>query len=364
MSKEVIERFAGPVVVTPADMVVDIHVKLRESLTDARMGAYVEGFYGSVVEKARQVGGPPEVMEAIISFFYPALDGKQLTGFLNRELFGARTYQVTGEIVDAVSGTFRNSAARIGYLQQEELPYPSGFVWLDKPFLVTDVSGQTVAVRAISWSPQSIIYPGEQKGTTRTVPGLRTSTWARARDRDDFYSEKSVILCDAVNSELILSHTQVVPFGQRFGGHPQDNFDWTPDDFLHWVHVLWCFMETEITVYRDAPLSRPAWRRARGLKESPRAVNVVQLRRRSYTSAGSDAEVQHREVDWSCQWVVQGHHRHLEKYEGAKHHAVVSGSDREHCVTCGVRVTWVHAHIKGPEGAPLRSAEQLYRLER
>lgn len=56
----------------------------------------------------------------------------------------------------------------------------------------------------------------------------------------------------------------------------------------------------------------------------------------------------HREVDWTHRWFVRGHWR---KFEGL-------GKDREgnYCVTGR---TWVNAHEKGPEHAPLISKTRI-----
>jgi hypothetical protein len=92
------------------------------------------------------------------------------------------------------------------------------------------------------------------------------------------------------------------------------------------------------------------------------------LRRVHYASDENLPEGEHRSIDWTCTWLVQGHARHLEDYDHAmygKHRAVQdhdAGPGR--CTTCGARTTWVRPYIKGPDGLPLKQTKQVYRLAR
>lgn len=364
MSKEVLDYWeAQGNRVTRAEDVLDIHRKLQGSMKLDLVRKYVASFMKSINKTAYEAGGSQEVLRAMANLFYPATDEKQLCPLLGKELFLARTYQVTGEMVEAVTGTYRNSAKSVGFLQEEELPSEAGFVWLDKPFLSTDSRGKTVATRAVSWSPQSVTYADRTEAGAVIYPGIRLSAWFFPSDHDDYADGDVRKFGQDRGIPMLLSHTSVLPFGQRFGGHPKDDFDMTPDDFAHWVHVLWCFMETEITTNRQAQIPRPARRRAENWRKAPPAVNVITLRR--IVADGVDPEeTVHRQIDWSCRWVVQGHYRHLDAYTETKHHATPNGSDREHCAICRSRITWVKPHLRGPEGLPLRSVEQLYRLSR
>lgn len=360
MSREVEEYWATQQSrrVTPAENVLDSHRRTEESLATAPVQGYVRGFMRDVADKAYEEGGDPERRLAFQNMFWPAPDAKSLCGLLRKQLFAARTYQVTGEMTDAVTGTYRATAGQIGHIQEEELPSEAGFAWLDKPFLSTDGNGKSVTNRAVSWSPQAITYPDGA-----TYPGLRVTAWYGIGDYDD-YSDLRDAETVRYAAPLILAHTSVLPFGQRFGGHPADGFDMSPDDFLHWVHVLWAFMGMEVVTDREAPLPRPARRRAEKWRKGHPTVNVIMLRRAASRSVPEPGDAERRQPDWTCQWVVQGHHRHLESYAGPRHHAVPAVSDRGACASCGSRVTWVKPYLKGPDGLPLRSADQLYRLSR
>jgi hypothetical protein len=127
------------------------------------------------------------------------------------------------------------------------------------------------------------------------------------------------------------------------------------------MHTLWMFMDAEITVTRAGSIDRGTRKRFRHALGREQDVNVVLLRRHHAVGEPSGEQVP---IDWSCQWVVQGHYRHLNTYFGPHHHALPGPRDRGRCLTCGSRLTWVRPFVKGPEGAPLRSVDQLYRLTR
>lgn len=366
--------------VVPAEQVLDIQRQVMESVDRPKVREYIFGFMKSVTDVAHRMGGVDEVLLAMSSLFWPATDEVKMAGLLRKELFTARTYQVTAEMVEAVTGTYMNSSDSIGHLVQEELPFEAGFVWLDKPFLSTDTHGLTVANRAISWSPVTLRYarsgvyiPKNANYVTRpdlfdSWPGIRLNAWFAPGDQDSYWTAERQGFYESLGAPLLLAHTSTMPFGQRFGGHPKKDFDMTPDDFAHWVHVLWLFMEAEISVAAKPPIPRAFHRRALKSMKQPPAVNVIMLRRAVASKiSAEDALVMSRKIDWSVRWIVQGHHRHIDGYDKERygnHHATANGDDRGHCATCGARITWVHAYLKGPEGLPLRTAEQLYRLAR
>lgn len=362
MSKEIEqywENYHPPV--TRAEEVLETQRRVMASLDSPWVKQYIYDFMKNITDVAYEHGGVKEVNLAMSSLFWPAANDEQMRGLLRKELFTARTYQVTADMVDAVTGTYFNTSKHIGHLEQEEPPSEAGFVWLDKPFLATDSKSSTIANRAISWSPVTVEY----RDVRASVPGVRLNAWLSPYDHDDYWTEAQQVAYQTSGSPLLLAHTSTIPYGTRFGGHPEaGGFDMTPDDFAHWVHVLWMFMQTEIVTVRDAPLPRVFRRRAeKSFKFKPQ-VNVIMLRRIAVLGEESEEHQANRKIDWTCQWVVQGHHRHLDRYDGPKHHASPAAGDRSVCFICGVVITWVKPYIKGPEGLPLRSAEQLYRLAR
>lgn len=356
--------------VLPARQVMDMHEVLQRHFAKTTLSvlSYVSGFMQDVYNKAMTAGGREEVETAWGNLFYPARTSEQLCPLIGKDLFEARTYQVTPEMVDAVSATYQETAGHIGHFIEEELPSEAGFVWLDKPWAHADRHLKEIANRVVSWGQQSIAYPaqpGEVAGTV-VLPGVRICSWYYVQDKDDYFDPWINENWPEVKgqSELILAHVQHVPYGSRFGGHPEYGFDMMPDDFLHWMHVLWMFLTSEIVVSKRTPV--PRYRKGGFKATRYHDVNVITLRKAVLVpDQDSDRPVLHQEIDWRGRWWVQGHHRHLGRYDGSRHHATPSGLDREHCGVCGGRITWVKPYLKGPEDLPmLPTPRQLYRLER
>jgi hypothetical protein len=344
--------------------------------------------------------------------FYPYLPSQgpeQAAGWCRdvaRGLFEATSYQVTAEMVDAVTGVYQKSTDGLFHVEEATLPSPSGFCWLDKPMIITDKWGRKVAERAITWSPvTSRVQYGQDRtdGFGRKVaaqvedtPGIRLSTWSFIEDDRRLLEEASAagtLPKDPSGKEgwgylweefdelaklgdLSLSHTLVVLFGDRhtwsFGKspHPEEAAgDFRPDNMIAWVYALWMFMGSEIVVTPKTRMDRAALRRSPApLRQNE--VSVVLLRRSRIAPVGSDGP--HKEIDWSCRWLVSGHHRHIDSYLSG-HHAAVPfkqpGSDHDICAICWrngehVRVTWIRPFLKGPETAPLKATKKLMKLAR
>lgn len=346
--------------VTPADEVVGHHVRMRDDMRDFRTMHRLENYMNYVAMTKRKQGSIA-VQRALSRIFHPAANAGELARIYSGELFRARTYQVTSEMVDAVSQTYEKSAGLIGYLVEEELPFEAGFVWLDKPFLMQDRHGRIMAIRVVTWSTQSVLVRGGSGSDPFPVTGIRLSAWHHIDDPDAYWNDTDLDTeFPRGPSGFVLCVTQLLTVGERYGGRVSEDGLEAPEDFAHWMHVLWCFMQMEIVHHAQAPLSRPAMRRARLLKRPPKSVNVITLRR--FTPPGEDErDPESRHIDWSCQWVVQGFHRHMRR----KNHKAIPGlPDRGLCAVCGEKISWVNPFIKGPAGMPLRSPEQLYRLER
>lgn len=99
---------------------------------------------------------------------------------------------------------------------------------------------------------------------------------------------------------------------------------------------LW--LQQKIVVTEDAELTRHARKRLEraGINEPCR---VVYLRRKEYAGASG---TEHGAVDWAWQWAVRGHWRNQPTKNG-------------------IRLTWIHPFIKGPESKPLKpSAAKVF----
>lgn len=340
---------------TPTD-VLRAHRHLYEVMANPNPNVvrFYDDFFTRTTERA--VGGSLEVQAAWVSMLYPARSGSEFLAMLRRPLYASPSYRVSEKIVDVVSDIYERST-QDARLQEGDLPSPTGFIWLDKPLFLTDAGGARIGTRAFSWGPQPT-YSGEFD----LGDGIRLTSWCSADDVDDFTDVVAAGLLVSYDMRLSISHSQFIPLGGRL--HTRDKTaDVVPDDVTRWLHTLWVFMGTEIVQSEPVWVGRPERRRARASIDTD-TVREVLLRR---IRRDGEGEIAHRDVDWTCQWVVQSHFRHLGDYSAVAehHHAVPIDKDREHCAVCGTRITRVKAYVKGPEGLPLKPVpETVYRVTR
>ncbi len=358
---------------TTAAQVLDMHTALYERWKHPSedLVRFLNDFMDGIFQETTEAHGGVGARLAFSYMFWPCTSGEQYASMLARQLYVAPTYQVTAEMMDAVTATYEQVVGHVGHMEEREAPGPSGFCYFDKP-LVFESGGAQVAYRAISWCQQSMDF-NDGDGAW---PGVRIAAWASVDDNEDGQTSFSrltsggkVVKELGIDSQaagqlrslgpLFLGHSLLQPFEERFNPRKK-NEDATLADVTRWLHTLWMFLQTELTVVKPSdPVERHARKRAmKSLNHSD--VSVVLLRR-IHNAAEPSGE--HHSIDWSCRWVVQGHDRHLEKYEGPRHHAVTEGGDK-HCATCQGRTTYVRAYLKGPDGLPLRAARQLYKLAR
>lgn len=380
----------------PGRLVLDAQTELHDRLAypDERYEYFMQGFAEDARGKGTALAGTPDGAErtptanlAEAMFFpYPVWESMDAAGAwmrqVGRDLNNATPYQVTADIVDLVSSLYRNSKG-IFHLKSEELPSPSGFVWLDKGLDFTDWRGHKVTERAISWGPATMRWRDAKTGRTGTDPAIRFCSWTHIDDVNDYidkgfwYDELNERHLDgpatiqqvkeglASYGKLTLSHTAVIMFGERH------SWDTGPSGFgdstLAWLHALFIFMGTEVVATPKAHIDRHTKRRAlRSIKQNE--VSIITLRR-TVRPPGEDVEYDPAQIDWSCQWLVQGHWRHLENYQGLgiqTHHAQPGGhmGDRTLCEHCAAKITWIPPYIKGPDGLPFRATKKLYRISR
>lgn len=350
--------------------VLDQHTTLYERLKHPP--AVVRDFYAtfftkeSLLSLERDVAaGKGEWLNRWLQMLAPALNADEFLAMVGRPLYGAPTFAVTAPIVSAVTATYEATVGQGIRLQEEDVPFKTGFAWLDEPVVLTDAGGFSIATRALSWAPARIpddfvrgAWPGE--GFSRE--GVRLTSYSHVGDTDTLTDPAMARRLQQEAMPLSIAHSSFISYGTPFQARKNLAEDVTRDDIIHWVHTLWIFMGTEIVATARPQVERPARRRAaRSIGSSE--VNVVTLRR--IRVAG--AEVAQRDIDWSCQWVVQAHRRHLEDYSAvaAPHHAVPLDGDSGHCSVCRTRITRVRAYVKGPDGRPLKAVpETVYRVAR
>lgn len=368
MDEPVIE---APVLVPRAGQVLDYHVKLHDRL--ARPDHFTAQFFHTFAKDVFNKNG----VEWGSRMFFPyaawadVSAARMWCGDLAKSLFQARTFQVTAEMVDAVTAIYerRVSAAdaegdprlfkadgrprSLMHVEEHELPAPHGFVWLDKPHTGLDRWGRVVCDRALTWGLVSVRYHDGQ-----TMPGLRLTSWYLVGDPDSYDGQRPDDL-ESRLGPLILNHTSVFPFGERIPAGREVEGAITSDNLIAWAHALWVFMDTEIVAQPKPPIDRAARRRTlRSIKQNE--VTVVLLRKIAARPHEEDGE--HQAIDWTCRWLVSGHWRHLSRYEVTRHHALPGPGGR--CLTCDEQITWIKPYIKGPDGLPLRATDKLYKLAR
>jgi hypothetical protein len=94
------------------------------------------------------------------------------------------------------------------------------------------------------------------------------------------------------------------------------------------------WLSQRILTTTEAPIDRPARRRAARVIQHIQRVNVIALR--AYESNRNEVE-ERSEVDWSHRWIVSGHWR--KQYHPATEERIP---------------TWINPYIKGPEDKPLK----------
>lgn len=309
---------------------------------------------------------------------------QQISAFVARGLRDALTFQVTEEMVAVMRQVHDKTQENVTYLDEAELPSPAGFAWLDKPWPLRDRWSNYIPIRALTWELEHAWasvegerkYPGD---IPRRVPCVRVGLWTWMDD-DIAYGRwignehRAKDISDSIG-ELTFMHLALLPFGAEFqmANPPADErkkMD-SPESILGILHTLWMFLGMEI-VSTEPATDVPRLARKRALRSLRHGeVRVVTLRKIRHVHSGDI--VNPRDIDWSCRWVVQGHWRHIDKYEGEKHHAIREVRRGEKHDACGIcssrgeeaRVTWIGPYLKGPDGAPLKSADKLvYRLSR
>jgi len=339
--------------------VLDHHVRLHDLLARPTVGL-VHRIRAGAIDAHEAADSEADIM------FWPHTphesddEARAYMGELARGLFDAATFQVTGGMCDAVSGIYENlvgEANALVHIDQAELPAPAGFVWLDKPRHAKDKNGEVIATRVLTWH-SDLSGVVESYHPDQVTPLLRICSWHLQGDADDYPDGHS-------DGPLVLNQSLTIPFGMRLPGGR--NVDWEDpfggDNSVTWFHALCVLMGTVIAAREPAPVERGARRRAqRSIRHDQ--VHVVTLRRAVHADG---TEAGHRDVDWSCRWLVAGHHRHIEAYDEAHgwHHADPDRASKR-CRVCGALTTFVHGYVKGPDGLPLRVRESrtLYRLAR
>lgn len=338
---------------TTAAEVLREHASLtrRWQNADHNLIRYITAFSRDVAEKHSTARAA--------MMFYPMKserDSESWTRLIGKGLFTATTYQITDEMCHAVTAMYQKATENVIHIDENELPDESGFVWLDEPVLLKDRQSKLVATRAFSWEVTSVGYEN-----TGTIPAMRVVQWADAFAHDDFsnnFTREMNKQSARRIGRLQLQHVAMLPLGRDLDA---DRSRSQSDNVGLWFHAMLMLLGSEITIQRRGFLPRGVITELKKTVKQPE-VSVVTLRR--VVPSPADDDHAHEVVDWSCRWLVQGHHRHLEGYDVAKHHAAPKSDDRGRCAICGKQITWIKPYVKGPDGLPIKNADVVYRLSR
>jgi hypothetical protein len=201
-----------------ASEVLDAHRKLRDGLDDPGLARVRNAFTVT----------PDSARERIAGMFYPARNYEQLRDLLKADLAGARTYQVTADMVGAISGAREEAGKRPLFLKESQVPFPAGFVWLDKPVPMDPWTG--ILVRALSWGHQPL------PAGAGAAPGIRIAAWNGVTDHDGHVWTKDWhdlwMRATGGRQRLILAHGGTYHFGLERAGLDDAGA-------LRWLRAMW-----------------------------------------------------------------------------------------------------------------------------
>jgi hypothetical protein len=353
-----------------ASDVLDAHARLADTMArpPARLLEFFDAFVSDTLNKAGAAGGDWEKVNRWAGMFWPAQTAAEWCGVLARQLKNARTYEITAEMVAKTHELYETVAGRAGWVEHDDIPWPAGFAYLDRPVAFTDRWGNVIYNRAYSWDVVYLPYP-EGK-----VPGVRVVSWSHPDDKDSYWTPAATEIMGQCGG-LGMGNTVVFPFRQQITveqlpGRPRQ------DSVPLWLRCLWIMLESSVSVTRTAghaEIGRPALHRARRSLVHGE-VNVVLLRRSLTLPAEADGNNGSGRRNWTCRWFVSEFWRHVRRnhdFEEAvdedgrvhPHHAIPDAA-REHCAVCGAKVSHVETYDKGPPGLPYKTDRQLYRLSR
>lgn len=255
-------------------------------------------------------------------------DAVSIRAARKRELQTGDTFFVSPSIVQSLA--VASEDVPIGSrLSIDMIPTHAGWAWLGAPLLLPVIgeSGWTDAAfdgvlhfRGFSWELQEVVLVGEEPAGVLNEVAI--SFYVERRDADrviDFYSFLDW------------------PFSEPWDGWNSSDrmvqaFDMIGTDLRKFIYCFFAFLSQRITVATPLRADRATRRRISQWQGPEPLVNVVELRRRDHRPHETD---DHRDVEWSCQWIVRGHwHRYRTKD--------------------GLQPRWVSPYVKGPDDKPLK----------
>lgn len=220
---------------------------------------------------------------------------------------------------------------------------------------------KVVPISAVSWNVCPVPTASDDRKAMNPKPGIVVMLWTHTEDIRKAFEEVTGDKLDKAFFPIYPLSYASAAFGGWFIAesglvHPDAEasiyYDGdTPESAAEatavtLVHHLWAMLEEHIFVASRQGFSKKYDKMFRRMNLKMTDVSVIQLRQVEYTDRNYDPDAHHL-VDWSHRWEVRGHYRRI--------------TDRR---TGEERLVWVRAHIKGPEGKPLRETEKINALTR
>lgn len=222
-------------------------------------------------------------------------------------------------------------------LRREDLPSECGMLYYEEAFdRAATADGRRTAVQVCAWGPVV--------SETMRRRGVWMSFWADQR----FTLDQALSLGRMTRAQVdAMAHA--LP---RLGYDDEGIWWFDRDDdeqgddrtlglegvagMMRVIRASWLLMQQPISSIRRLQPRHSELRMMRRRKLDPRSVRIVSLRHRQTESVGNEAETR----EYTHRWIVRGHWRN-QWYPSQGRHIPL----------------WIHAHVKGPEGAPLLTGE-------
>jgi hypothetical protein len=318
---------------------VDLRIRMTEYIgTPAALG-YLTNYLG--------VLGAHTITAADSDAFADVITGMQE---LNQAVWSdADTYLVTPAMTAILAAAAQALDLTGDVLTPDAAPTANGILFLPDPIYHRAQDGQLLNITAVTW------WTVDLDGTAMWI----ICGWYDPRDPDVAFLDDVTLTTG--HGPLMLGDVRILPIGQPIGSYqpspatePEHTWETAPDGRAvitqadtssHVVTALaytfWRLQEQRLTTVARPPLDRAAARRAKKAHVNP-DVRFIVLRRTSPVGDPGGQPKWHYRV----RFVVRGHWRRTSTPDG------------------GTRRRWVHAYIKGPDGAPLIHGEKVNILAR
>lgn len=346
---------------------LDLHAWWRTPLGKRfgdTFGASIANQYEQAERADAAAEGRNEDDAVLLARIYDNLDAARLISeHETRALGSGETYYVETEMAAFCAGAAHSLGDSIN-LKPEDLPHPSGFIFIECGVPMTDVNGDTLVVHLVTWHTDAFEDP-----TVRAVDYALYSDLAD--ERETSHDALAYRASDGKYGlpRYALFHVGSLLYGERCWPNPAD-VPWrltlgqvlvpgsatketvvaaahSTVDIEKWIAAFWLLIDEPIIEAVQRHPRRHLGRRAARAFDCPdeTTVRFVRLRRLSdidertldyeYDADASAARFSHR-------WYVTPHWRRLK-----------SG-----------KVVRVRGHIKGPSTAPLIIRDHVYVWER